>query len=556
MAERILILTGQAGSDRQLIEWLKEKGYAVRTAGSKPELLAALSDSAPSLTDDETAARIEEERYHTIKQVAKSLSSFMGQIATDAQDGLRYFGEMPYFMAIHGSDGIVRTVNQTYKQYIGDQTDRPSWEIYCGERRNSKDCPVGRTINSRSILTTRAVIKYQSGVEVPVFVHTAPIFNSQGDIELVVEVFAGIKEIENMAEEARTTQHRYRKLFDAVPNYVVVLDRQLRLAVFNQRFLEDFGFKTGRRFYDIFRPVHSTSKKGPIDRTLEDGTEHQGEMVLFAPNGDQLKLMAWTSPVKSAAGKLLAVLVIFTDVTELRRLQNNLSQLGLMISTVTHSLKGSLTGLDAGLYMIDKGFYRNQPGRIEEGLDVAKLMTERIRKLVRDVLYYAKERELEVEVVDAEQLAIDVASSVRMRVLGANIEFNCDFDPDAGKIEIDQGLIQTALINLIENAVEACIEDQTDKSYVITFSLQNQDDHVIYRVSDNGVGLNQEDIKNIFQQFWSTKGKKGTGLGLFIASQVIQKHGGKITVSTDQEGKTTFAVRLPKVVRLPKQAAY
>ena len=276
---------------------------------------------------------------------------------------------------------------------------------------------------------------------------------------------------------------------------------------------------------------------------------HQGEVFLFSPEGDQLNLLAWTSPIKTAAGKLIQIVVIFTDVTEVRRLQDNLTQLGLMISTITHTLKGSLTGLDAGLYMIDKGFYRNHPGRIEEGLDVAKLMAERIRKVVRDILYYAKERDLEIERVDAAGFAADVAASVQRRILGADIRFHCRFDPDAGHLEIDPGLIRASLVNILDNAVEACIEDPSDRTHRIAFTVDGDVDHVVFTITDNGVGMAADQVRNIFKLFWSSKGKKGTGLGLFITNKVVRKHGGTITVTSDPGGSTAFSVRLPRTIR-------
>lgn len=491
-------------------------------------------------------AGVADERFRFIKQIARNLSAFMGQIASDAQDGLRYFDEMPYFMAIHSSDGRVLAANPTYQTLLGNRVGLSSNGIYTDADTAPETAPVAITLKTGKITATRKEVRYLSGSCVPVIVHTAPIFDALGRIELVLEVFAGAKEIETMARDIRTTQQRYRQLFDAVPNYVAVLDRQMRLTAFNRRFLEDFGFKTGRKFYEIFKPVSSSPEKGPIARTLDDALPHQGELSLFSPGGDQLYLMAWTSPIKSAAGKLLQVLVIFTDVTELRRLQDNLTQLGLMISTVTHSLKGSLTGLDAGIYMIDKGFYRNRPGRIEEGLEVAKLMTDRIRKIVRDILYYAKERELELESVDANRFAADIASTLQTKITAANIKLRFQLDADAGKLEIDPGLVRASLINILENAIEACIEDETDRAHWIELRVKGEPEHVIYTVADNGVGMKSDQMQNIFKQFWSSKGKKGTGLGLFITNTVIRRHGGKIAVESEPGHFTAFHLRLPR----------
>lgn len=530
-----------------------EMEVALRRAGELARLRRRVK-SAPGNSPDpvmkkDVHAFIEQERFVTIKQIAKSLSSFMGQIASHAQGGLRYFDEMPYLMAIHSRQCRVLTINSTYRKYLGDKVNHPSWEIYKNADRGEQACPVRKTIDTGAAATTRAVVRYHDGKEVPVLVHTSPVVNREGDVELVLEVFAGVKEIDRMAQDIKTTQQRYRQLFDAVPNYIAVLDTHLRLTAFNRRFLEDFGFKTGHKFYDIFRPMRATAHEGPIAGTLKDGMQHQGEMTLYSPQGDPLNLMAWTSPITTAAGKLIQVLVIFTDVTELRRLQDNLSQLGLMISTVTHSLKGSLTGLDAGLYMIGRGFYRDQPGRIEEGLDVATAMTDRLRKIVRDILYYAKERKLAVEDVDAAQFAADIASGIETRVRGANIEFKTHFGKAAGGIEIDPGLIRASLVNILENAMEACIEDEAGKSNWIEFSVTGATDHVIFTITDNGIGIGEDQIHDIFKLFWSSKGKSGTGLGLFITNNVVGKHGGRITATSQPGEQTRFTVRLPRKIK-------
>jgi signal transduction histidine kinase len=109
--------------------------------------------------------------------------------------------------------------------------------------------------------------------------------------------------------------------------------------------------------------------------------------------------------------------------------------------------------------MIDSGFYRNAPGRIEEGLDTARLMVERIRKLISDILYYAKERDIHPVVTDLLQFAGDVAANVATKVRGANIQFNPAI-PGIMRwtVTIDADLIRTALYNMIDNAVEACID--------------------------------------------------------------------------------------------------
>jgi len=270
-------------------------------------------------------------------------------------------------------------------------------------------------------------------------------------------------------------------------------------------------------------------------------------MVLTTPNGDTQNYLAWTSPVKTAAGKLIQVTVIFLDVTQLRTLQDNLSTLGLMIGSISHGIRGILTGVDAGLYLIDSGFYKNKPAQIEEGLDVTRLMADRMRKLVYDILYYTKERKLDFEKMNVLKFAGEVAANMDTKIRGADIEFECDFEPFLGDFEIDVSLMRSALINILENAMEACISDPEDKAHKITFRVTRDMEHIRFDIVDNGPGMTKEDIKKIFKLFYSSKGSRGTGLGLFVTKKIINKHGGTIFAQSDPGQGAHFQIRIPKV---------
>jgi signal transduction histidine kinase len=214
------------------------------------------------------------------------------------------------------------------------------------------------------------------------------------------------------------------------------------------------------------------------------------------------------------------------DTTKLHKMKDNLSTLGLMVGTISHSLRGCLSGLNASLYLIETGFYRNRPAQIEEGMDVTKLMADRIRKLVLDILYYSKERDLESEEVEVWQFSKEVAILIEKRIKAANIQFITDFSYDSGHFEIDPEIIRAGLMNILENAMEACIEDKRDITHWIRFTASVDEAKVYFEISDNGPGIEKEQASNIFQLFSSSKGNRGTGIGLFVTRKAILKHDG------------------------------
>jgi PAS domain S-box-containing protein len=241
-----------------------------------------------------------------------------------------------------------------------------------------------------------------------------------------------------------------------------------------------------------------------------------------------------------------AVLGYFMDVTRLHQMKDNLSTLGMMLGTISHSLRGCLTGLNASLYLIETGFYRNRPAQIEEGLDVTRLMVDRIQKLVLDILYYSKERDLETEKVEVWQFAKEIALLMETRIKAANIEFITDFSEDSGYFTIDPETIRAGLINILENAMEACIEDSRDITHQIHFTTSVDEANVYFEISDNGPGIDKEQSSKIFQLFNSSKGKRGTGIGLFVTRNAILKHGGSIAVDSSPDEGAIFRITLPR----------
>jgi signal transduction histidine kinase len=125
----------------------------------------------------------------------------------------------------------------------------------------------------------------------------------------------------------------------------------------------------------------------------------------------------------------------------------------------------------------------------------------------------------------------------------------CQFDPQRVTIAVDTAILRSALFNILENAMEACIEDPSDRPHRIVFSTSQDQDHVLIQIRDNGGGMDPEALREVFTMFYSTKGNQGTGLGLFITEKVIGEHGGTISVESRPGEGTLFSVRLPKRCR-------
>jgi signal transduction histidine kinase len=314
----------------------------------------------------------------------------------------------------------------------------------------------------------------------------------------------------------------------------------------NRQFKEHFDPQDRSHCFEAYKNLDRACADCPVGKTFEDGCSHQAEMILTDKDGQEITALVATAPIRNAAGEIDQVMEMATDITEIRMLQDNLSTLGLMMSILSHGIKGVLTGLDAGLYMIDSGLKKAETDRVHEGLDVVKMMVERIRNVVLNILYYAKERELKWEPVDVGEFIRDIVRIIESKLEGKDIEFKYRFEDSLNRFEIDPTLIRSALISILENAIEACSELSTGNAR-ITFEVKQSSEFIVMDIQDNGVGMTAEDKAKALTPFYSTKGHVGTGLGLFIANKAMQQHGGSIDIVHSSPGQGThFSIQLPK----------
>jgi signal transduction histidine kinase len=519
--------------------------------GAQRRRLRELPKEVTHRVERRCAQQLEAERFITVKQLVDKLSTFIGRIARDVEGGVRYFNEMPYFVSIHDRRGRVLAANRPCRLFLGRRAGDDSWTVYDGRSGTAEGCPVGRTLSTLSAQESRETLRYRSGAKVPVIVHTAPIYNNDGEIELVLEVSAGTQDVDQLRDELQTTQQRYQLLFDAVPCYVAGLNRHLAFTTANRLFVEEFGDRTGARFRDLFLIDDDAFAASPIDKTLKEGKPFHGEMDLTGPNGRRYNMLVWTAPMVTAAGKLMQVLVIFLDITQIRELQSNLASLGLMIGSISHSIKGVLTGLDAGVYLLNKGLSKRDDAQAQSGLEIVRNIAERIRKMVLDILFCAKERELQYARVDIRRFAEDVVQIVTPYFSSKNVELACEFESNLGFFEVDAAMLQSAIINLLENAADACAAEGSAKTHRTVFHVEANAEVVGILVEDNGIGMPPEQLKHLFTVFFSTKGSKGTGLGLFITDKIIRQHGGTITADSAVGRGAKFGILIP---RRPPQA--
>ncbi len=339
---------------------------------------------------------------------------------------------------------------------------------------------------------------------------------------------------------------RFSTAFDHLPCYVTVQGEDLAYTAVNSRFKADFGEPAARPCYRICRGRADICPECPVMETFDTGRSCQTEMEWLLPDRSRCNLLVMTSPIRDSRGRIQQVLSMSTDIRYVLDLQNHLTSLGLMVGSVSHGIKGMLTGLDGGVYLLDSGLAKENEHQIREGLDTVKQMVGRIRKMVLDILFYAKDRDLKLERIDGAGFAEDLASGILEKAKSGGIEFVLKTEEAGGDFEADTGFLRSALINILENALDACAEDHAKTSHRIDFIVESKGELIRFEIVDNGIGMDEATRRGIFDLFFSGKGEKGTGLGLFIARKIVEQHGGTISTESRPGQGTRMRVEMPR----------
>ena len=220
-----------------------------------------------------------------------------------------------------------------------------------------------------------------------------------------------------------------------------------------------------------------------------------------------------------------------------------LAAIGQAIAALSHHIKNILQGLKSGSEVLKLGLQDKDDAMLQQGWKIVEKNQGKIYDLVMDMLGYSKEREPALQSTDLNNIVRDVLELQNGRAK----ELNAALEPKLGatlpEVAIDPEGIHRALLNVVANALDA-VEGRPAPKVLVTTALEGSE-WIECMVSDNGLGIPAEKITDIFKPFVSSKGSRGTGLGLAVSRKILREHGGDIVV-TSQVGKgSKFVLRIP-----------
>jgi signal transduction histidine kinase len=221
-----------------------------------------------------------------------------------------------------------------------------------------------------------------------------------------------------------------------------------------------------------------------------------------------------------------------------------LAAIGQTITTLSHHIKNILQGLRSGSYLIDLGLNQDDGSVIRRGWGIVEKNQAKIYDLVMDMLTFSKEREPCFQVGNLNVTVADVLELMQARAAGLGVHLESSTDLDMPSFPFDPEGIHRALLNIVTNAIEATTEIEGGR-VLVTTQVDSDAGTARIVVSDNGPGIAPADLPGLFQPFASTKGTRGTGLGLPVSEKIVREHGGRLEIRSEAGQGATFTVELP-----------
>jgi PAS domain S-box-containing protein len=459
--------------------------------------------------------------------------------------------QIPFNVAVIDADFKIVAANRSFEEFFGEWQGRHCYEVYKEAAQRCERCQAVATFQDGQVRVSDETGVDRHGRPCHYVVHLAPLRDETEQVRFVIEMTTDLT-------ETRAWRREYDLLFERVPCSAMVIDRSFRVIRANDKFRQSFGDPVGKSCYEICKRGDAPCSECTAALTFADGGEHTASEVGILQDGSHIHYVVTSSPLSRGREGVAHVIQMMTDVTEVYRLEEELRKteqekldaerlaaVGQTVAGLAHTIKNLLMGLEGGMYMVDSGMSRGDGARIKTGWQMLQRNFEKTTTLVKDFLSFAKGRLPELSPTDPNALGRDIVNLYVDAARMQGVELVFEPGPAVQPAPLDPHGIETCLTNLLSNGIDAAAMRPEGGGKVVLRTREENGD-LVFEVADNGGGMDWEVKGKVFTTFFTTKGGKGTGLGLLTTRKIVQEHGGRIDVeSTSGEG-ATFRICLPR----------
>jgi PAS domain S-box-containing protein len=460
---------------------------------------------------------------------------------------------LPDAVYIFGTDKRLKKINRA-----AEMLEQAARTFLSGRRccdmlwgLEGSDCMVDRAIASDESVEVELPAGNKSPR--PLLVRVIPTSKQQQKDSATgcIVVARDISELRDAEQEASKQRAFLASLADLAPDEIYTLDGQCHCTWMNRRAEVDSGLTSSVMLGQEFSMVVAAESKDEVKAMLQctlGGEEKQFEMRTICADGRVRCMEAHTSPLWRE-GSVTGAMVFMSDITERKLAQeraarsDKLRALGELAAGVAHNLNNSLTVIQGRAQLLSM---RSTDESQKKSLEVITQAVADCSQTLRRLLDFSRRDATRVSA------AVDLSELITSSVEIARPKWQAEVANRTGAIEVrvdaprpvmtlgDSAELREVVLNLIFNAVDAMPRGGT-----IEIGTRMENQTARFWVADTGTGMASEVIARIFEPFYSTKGERGTGLGLSASHGIIESHGGDINVSSELGKGTRFEVILP-----------
>jgi PAS domain S-box-containing protein len=472
---------------------------------------------------------------------------------------------MEYGISIRDLDYNIIYQNEVLRNFFGDRLGEKCYQAYEGKDKICDGCPVEMAYKNGKSHTYERKIKMPSG-EIAFWENTAnPIRDTRGKIVSYLEIARNITERKRVEEALIESEQNYRALFEESKDVIYMSTPEGKFLDINSAGIELFGYPSKEEILRI--DITNDLYANPDDREkFQQVLARQGyvkdyEVVFKRKDGEHIIVLLTSTAVLDEKARIIAYRGIMKDITERKRLEQQLLQaqkmeaIGQLAGGIAHDFNNILTAIIGFGTLL----------KIETSKDdllrsyVTQILTsaERAANLTQALLAFSRRQIISPRPMNLNEI-IQGVERLLSRLIGEDIELSTFLTDKELTVMADSGQIETVLMNLATNARDAMPDGgsliikteltEINHEFIKAYGYGRPGFYALISVEDTGHGMDEKTKERIFEPFFTTKEVgKGTGLGLSMVYGIIQQHDGYINVYSEPGKGSTFKIYLPLI---------
>jgi len=409
----------------------------------------------------------------------------------------------------------------------------------------------------------------EENFEAEIYANT--VKDREGNILQIIVTVVDVTERRRLERELYREKEFLNILMEAIPDAIYFKDTQSRFTKVNRAHAERMGLKdpaeaVGKTDFDFYSEEFAREAFEDEQCIIREGKPIINKVERVVGKDGRVRWVTATKmPIIDRSGKVVGIVGISRDITEIKRMQDllkeynerlekiveektralleaeRLAAIGEVVSMIVHDLRSPLQVILYKTFLLKEKLKplpipSYEKDSIKEILDSINEQVEYMNKMVSDFKDYARSMKPEYVEIDFKKLVDEILTTF---IIPENVKVEVSIQEGFPKLQIDPLMMRRVLSNLISNAIDALPNGGN-----IFISARIEDEQIVLTVEDTGVGIAEENLKKLFKPFFTTK-ERGTGLGLAICKRFVELHGGHIFVESKVGHGTKFTIRLP-----------